>query len=94
MFELGYKDIVYIFGFMKICDVCYCLKGYKWVFEEVGVFYNFMFIYEGNYEEEDGKIGLFELLFRDIFFFVLVCVNDWMVFGVMSCVWDFGMSLL
>lgn len=28
----------------------------------------------------------------DVFFMVLVCVNDWMVLGVISCVRDLGMS--
>lgn len=52
-----------------------------------------MLTYEGNYEEEDGKIGLLELLSRDTPFSALVCANDWMASGAMSCARDLGMSL-
>ncbi|AIG00617.1 LacI family transcriptional regulator [Alteromonas australica] len=93
LLELGHKDIAYISGPMKIRDACHRLKGHKRALEEAGVPYNPMLTYEGNYEEEDGKIGLLELLSRDTPFSALVCANDWMASGAMSCARDLGMSL-
>jgi LacI family transcriptional regulator len=44
-------------------------------------------------KEADGKAGLLELLSGDSPFSALVCANDWMASGAMSCARDLGMNL-
>ncbi len=93
LLELGHKDIAYISGPTDKCDASLRLEGHKRALSEAGLPINPQLIFNGDYSEEDGKIGLLELMARDVPFTSLVCANDWMASGAISCARDLGMSL-
>lgn len=93
LIELGHKNIAYISGPTEKNDASQRLAGHKRALSEVGIPISSQLIYNGDYQEEDGKAGLLELLARDIPFSALVCANDWMASGAISCARDLGMSL-
>jgi LacI family transcriptional regulator len=93
LLELGHKDIAYISGPTDKCDASLRLEGHKRALSEAGLPINPQLIFNGDYSEEDGKIGLLELMARDVPFTALVCANDWMASGAISCARDLGMSL-
>ena len=93
LLELGHKDIAYISGPPDKCDASLRLEGHKRALSEAGLPTNPQLIFNGDYSEEDGKIGLLELMARDVPFTALVCANDWMASGAISCARDLGMSL-
>ncbi len=93
LIELGHKNIAYISGPTEKRDAAQRLEGHKRALQEAGIAVNSQLIFNGDYSEEDGKIGLLELLARDIPFSALVCANDWMASGAISCARDLGMSL-
>ncbi|MFZ8144789.1 LacI family DNA-binding transcriptional regulator [Alteromonas macleodii] len=93
LLELGHKDIAYISGPTDKCDASLRLEGHKRALSEAGLPINPQLIFNGDYSEEDGKIGLLELMARDMPFTALVCANDWMASGAISCARDLGMSL-
>ncbi|AXT38564.1 LacI family DNA-binding transcriptional regulator [Alteromonas sp. BL110] len=93
LLELGHKNIAYISGPIEKDDAKLRLEGHKRALSEAGLSINSELIFEGNYTEEDGKLGLLELMARDLPFTALVCANDWMASGVISCARDLGMSL-
>ena len=93
LLELGHKDIAYISGPPDKCDASLRLEGHKRALSEAGLPINPQLIFNGDYSEEDGKIGLLELMARDVPFTALVCANDWMASGAISCARDLGMSL-
>ena len=93
LLELGHKHIAYISGPTDKCDASLRLEGHKRALSEAGLPINPQLIFNGDYSEEDGKIGLLELMARDVPFTALVCANDWMASGAISCARDLGMSL-
>ena len=93
LLELGHKDIAYISGPTDKCDARLRLEGHKRALSEAGLPTNPLLIFNGDYSEDDGKIGLLELMARDVPFTALVCANDWMASGAISCARDLGMSL-
>ena len=93
LLELGHKDIAYISGPADKCDASLRLKGHTRALSEAGLPTNPQLIFSGDYSEEDGKIGLLDLMARDVPFTALVCANDWMASGAISCARDLGMSL-
>lgn len=93
LLELGHKDIAYISGPTDKCDASLRLEGHKRALSEAGLPIKPQLIFNGDYSEEDGKIGLLELMARDVPFTALVCANDWMASGAISCARDLGMSL-
>ena len=93
LLELGHKNIAYISGPIEKRDAKLRLEGHNRALSEAGVSPNSELIFEGNYTEEDGKLGLLELMARDQPFTALVCANDWMASGAISCARDLGMSL-
>ena len=93
LLELGHKDIAYISGPTDKCDASLRLEGHRRALSEAGLPINPQLIFNGDYSEEDGKIGLLELMARDMPFTALVCANDWMASGAISCARDLGMSL-
>ncbi len=93
LLELGHKNIAYISGPNNKVDACLRLKGHKRALIEAGIVGNPQLIFNGDYSEEDGAIGLLELMARDLPFSALVCANDWMASGAISCARELGMSL-
>ena len=93
LFELGHKNIAYISGPIVKRDAKLRLEGHKRALSEAGLSTNSELIFEGNYTEGDGKLGLLELMARDLPFSALVCANDCMASGAISCARDLGMRL-
>jgi len=93
LISLGHKQIGYISGPSDKQDANLRLAGHRRALNEVGITPSESLVYEGHYDEEDGKAGLLELLSRDLPFSALVCANDWMASGAMSCARDLGMNL-
>ncbi|CAB9495993.1 LacI family DNA-binding transcriptional regulator [Alteromonas macleodii] len=93
LLELGHKNIAYISGPIEKRDAKLRLEGHNRALSEAGLLVNSELVFEGNYTEEDGKLGLLELMARDQPFTALVCANDWMASGAISCARDLGMSL-
>ena len=93
LLELGHKHIAYVSGPTDKADAMARLEGHKRALNEAGIAVNSQLIYNGDYQEEGGKVGLLELLARDMPFSALVCANDWMASGAISCARDLGMSL-
>ncbi|MCZ8530251.1 LacI family DNA-binding transcriptional regulator [Alteromonas sp. PRIM-21] len=93
LLELGHKNIAYISGPIEKRDAKLRLEGHNRALSEAGLLVNCELVFEGHYTEEDGKLGLLELMARDQPFTALVCANDWMASGAISCARDLGMSL-
>ena len=93
LISLGHKNIGYISGPSDKCDANQRLAGHKRALKEAGIAFTPNLVFEGSYTEEDGKAGLLELLSGDSPFSALVCANDWMASGAMSCARDLGMNL-
>lgn len=93
LIELGHTDIAYISGPTDKTDAMARLNGHKRALLEAGITLDSKLIYNGNFQENSGKTGLLELLARDAPFSAVVCANDWMASGVISCARDLGMSL-
>lgn len=93
LIELGHRHIAYISGPTDKRDASCRLSGHKRAIEEAGLPVDPTLIFNGDYSEDDGKFGLLELLARDVPFSALVCANDWMASGAISCARDLGMSL-
>ena len=93
LLELGHKHIAYISGPTDKADACLRLKGHKRALSEAGLTVNPQLIFNGDYSEDDGKVGLLELMAQDQHFSAVVCANDWMASDAISCARDLGMSL-
>lgn len=89
----GHRDIAYISGPACKADAMQRLAGHKRALQEAGVAFADAYHFEGRFKEEDGIEGLKTLLARDIEFTALVCANDWMASGAMSCARDLGLRL-
>lgn len=93
LIELGHTNIACISGPSKARDARLRLAGHRRALAEAGIPRSEQLYYEGRYQEEDGKQGLQTLLSRNKPFTALVCANDWMASGAMSCARDLGMNL-
>lgn len=93
LIEQGHKDIAYISGPGNKADAMLRLAGHKRALQEAGIPFSPESLYEGRFKEEDGINGLKALLAKDIKFSALVCANDWMASGAMSCARDIGLQL-
>lgn len=93
LIKKGHKKIAYISGPSRKTDAMERLAGHKRALADASIAIDETLIFEGNYKEEDGKQGLLALraLHPDIT--ALVCANDWMASGAMSCARDLGLQL-
>ena len=93
LIENGHTRIAYISGPARKTDAMERLAGHKRALIEAGIPVIDSMIYEGNYKEQDGKEGLLALRKDNDSFTALVCANDWMASGAMSCARDLGLQL-
>lgn len=93
LIENGHTRIAYISGPARKTDAMERLAGHKRALIEAGIPVIDSMIYEGNYKEQDGKEGLLALRKGNDSFTALVCANDWMASGAMSCARDLGLQL-
>lgn len=93
LIKKGHNKIAYISGPSRKTDAMERLAGHKRALADASIAIDETLIFEGNYKEEDGKQGLLALraLHPDIT--ALVCANDWMASGAMSCARDLGLQL-
>ncbi len=93
LIKKGHKKIAYISGPSRKTDAMERLAGHKRALADASIAIDETLIFEGNYKEEDGKQGLLALRAIHPDITALVCANDWMASGAMSCARDLGLQL-
>ena len=93
LIEKGHKSIAYISGPARKVDAMERLAGHKDALRNANIDIDTDLIYEGNYKEQNGIDGLQQLLSTGKKFTGLVCANDWMASGAMTCARDMGIGL-
>lgn len=93
LIDKGHTRIGYISGPKRKNDAMERLAGHKRALAEANLSVEDSLIYEGNYKEENGRDGLISIHQRHPNMTALVCANDWMASGAMSCARDLGLSL-
>ena len=93
LIDKGHTQIAYISGPSRKVDAMERLAGHKQALKEAGISVDDDLIYEGNFKEQNGVDGLQHLLSTGKPFTALVCANDWMASGAMTCARDRGMHL-
>jgi len=93
LLQKGHKDIAYISGPLRWQDASQRLAGHKQALAEVGLELDERLLYEGNFLEESGAVGLAELLDRGVSFSGLVCANDEMAAGAMNAARERGLNI-
>lgn len=91
--EKGHKKIGYISGPLFIKDACDRLKGHKRALEEVGIDAEQCPVFEGDYHESSGLLGIKELYKKHPDITAVVCANDEMASGAMTGARELGVSL-
>ncbi len=91
--DLGHTRIAYIAGPIHKNDASQRLAGHNRALKEAGLSMDPRLFYEGNYYESGGIDGLTELMERNVDFTALVCANDWMASGAITCARDKGLNL-
>lgn len=93
LIEKGHQSIAYISGPARKVDAMERLAGHKNALQNANLDIVPDLIYEGNYKEQNGIDGLQQLLSTGKSFTGLVCANDWMASGAMTCARDMGIRL-
>lgn len=93
LIKKGHNKIAYISGPSRKTDAMERLAGHKRALADASIAIDETLIFEGNYKEEDGKQGLLALRAIHPDITALVCANDWMASGAMSCARDLGLQL-
>ena len=93
LLELGHQNIAYISGPAEDKKSTLRANGHKRALSEAGIPIKQPLSFNGDYTEDGGKAGLLELLSQDLPFTALVCANDLMASGAISCARELGMSL-
>lgn len=93
LIDKGHTQIAYISGPSRKVDAMERLAGHKQALREARLSVDEDLIYEGNFKEQNGVDGLQHLLATGKPFTALVCANDWMASGAMTCARDRGMHL-
>jgi LacI family transcriptional regulator len=93
LIQQGHTKIAYIAGPVDKVDANERLAGHKKAMKEAGLEYDPYLFYQGGYFEFDGINGLTELIDKGAEFSALVCANDWMASGAITCARDMGLNL-
>lgn len=93
LIESGHTKIAYIAGPDDKTDANQRLAGHKRALEEAGLACDPFLFYQGDYLEEGGVNGLIELRRKGAEFSAVVCANDWMASGAITCARDLGLRL-
>lgn len=93
LIDNGHTSIAYISGPERKVDAMERLAGHKQALQEASINIDDDLIYEGNFREQNGIDGLQTLLSIGKKFTGLVCANDWMASGAMTCARDMGIKL-
>lgn len=93
LLENGHKDIAYISGPLWKTDAKQRLTGHKRALAQYQQNFSLQLLYEGDYQEASGGIGIKQLLHSQKRFSAVVCGNDEMASGAMSASRDIGTRL-
>lgn len=93
LIKAGHKRVAYISGPMQKGDASQRLAGHNRAMDEAGLKPDPNLFYQGNYYESGGINGLTELMNKGADFTALVCANDWMASGAITCARDMGLNL-
>lgn len=89
----GHRHIGYISGPRNKHDAMERLSGHKRALVQGGLDFLPEMVFEGHYKERDGRDGLHYLKQKNPALTAVVCANDWMASGAMSCARDMGLDL-
>jgi LacI family transcriptional regulator len=84
LLERGYRRIAYINGNQEFGCSQDRFEGYVQALRDAGIEPDDALIYEGNFTEERGEIGMQLLLDRGVALDAVFCANDQMAFGAMK----------
>lgn len=93
LLERGHRDIAYIAGPLWKKDARDRYEGHQEAMAEFGLSCNEQLLYEGDFQEQGGSIGIAKLLRKGIPFTALVCANDEMAAGAMHAARGQGFSI-
>ncbi|MEG3766651.1 LacI family DNA-binding transcriptional regulator [Alteromonas sp. 14N.309.X.WAT.G.H12] len=93
LIAMGHRQIGYISGPRNKHDAMERLSGHKRALAEGGLDFLPEMVFEGHFQELDGRDGLRYLKQQNPALTAVVCANDWMASGAMSCARDMGLDL-
>jgi LacI family transcriptional regulator len=93
LLELGHRHIAYISGPLTKADANERLAGHNRALGEFGLSVDDQLIFEGDYQEGSGRLGMAELLGRGAPFSAVVCANDEMAAGAMAVARNQGFDI-
>ena len=91
--EQGHKDIAYISGPQFKADAKARLDGHKRALSENNITFNKHLYYEGDFKETGGSDGLKYFINNKQTFSALVCANDEIASGAITCAREQGLTL-
>lgn len=93
LIDLGHKRIAYIAGPDRKADANERLAGHKRALKEAGIAFDIKLFYQGDFTEVGGSQGLSHFIQQGVDFSALVCANDWMASGAMTCARDLNIRM-
>jgi LacI family transcriptional regulator len=93
LLDLGHRELAYISGPLWKRDSMKRLAGHKRALAEFGLEPNERLMFEGNYEEASGRLGMQHLLASGLPFSAVICGNDEMAAGVMGAARERGYAI-
>ena len=93
LLEQGHRKIAYISGPLWKCDTKDRLSGHRRALADYSVTFNEKLLYEADYREEGGALGMAHLLGLRNRFSAVICGNDEMAAGAMTSARDAGLAI-
>lgn len=93
LIDQGHTDIAYIAGPQYKADAFARLSGHKRALREQQIPYNDDLVYFANFNEAGGTEGLKHFINKGTNFSGLVCANDEIASGAMTCAREYGLKL-
>jgi LacI family transcriptional regulator len=90
---LGHRKLAYISGPLWKHDSHGRLEGHKRALREYDLPFNAQLLYEGNFQEASGSMGMEELLRIGQPFSAVICANDEMAAGALGVARERGMEI-
>lgn len=93
LLDNGHRSIAYIAGPQDKEDAQQRFLGHQKALKEAGIPLNPELIYQGDFTEESGDLGLAHLLHNAPHFTAVVCGNDWMASGAINRARELGIDM-
>ena len=90
---LGHTRLAYISGPLWKDDAHDRLEGHKRALKEHGIDFNPQLLYEGDFQEASGSLGMEEMLRVGQPFSVVICANDEMAAGALGVARERGLEI-